>query len=243
METDPRRRDPEDVKKLFARVSARYDAINRAMCGGLDVLWRGRLAKTAAALARENGGGGEKKYLDIACGSGDVCARLLGEDPDCRVVGADFCPEMLALAREKCGSRAEFAEADCRSLPFAENSFDAATISFGFRNFADRPACLREIARVLKTGAPLCVLEVARAEGPLFEAAQKFFMCSAVPLIARVFGGRREDYEYLAKTTMDYPRRAEVERMFANAGFGEIRTRAMAFGMVAIVSGKKRETA
>lgn len=154
METDPRRRNPEDVKRLFARVSARYDAINRAMCGGLDVLWRGRLAKTAAALARENGGGGGKKYLDIACGSGDVCARLLGEDPDCRVVGADFCPEMLALAREKCGSRAEFAEADCRNLPFAENSFDAATISFGFRNFADRPACLREIARVLKTGAP-----------------------------------------------------------------------------------------
>ena len=105
METDPRRRDPEDVKRLFARVSARYDAINRAMCGGLDVLWRGRLAKTAAALARENGGGGGKKYLDIACGSGDVCARLLGEDPDCRVVGADFCPEMLALAREKCGIR------------------------------------------------------------------------------------------------------------------------------------------
>ena len=123
METDPRRRNPEDVKRLFARVSARYDAINRAMCGGLDVLWRGRLAKTAAALARENGGGGGKKYLDIACGSGDVCARLLGEDPDCRVVGADFCPEMLALAREKCGSRAEFAEADCRNLPFAENSF------------------------------------------------------------------------------------------------------------------------
>lgn len=86
-------------------------------------------------------------------------------------------------------------------------------------------------------------MEVARTEGPLFEAAQKFFMCSAVPLIAKVFGGRREDYEYLAKTTMDYPRRAEVEKMFANAGFGEIRTRAMAFGMVAIVSGKKRETA
>ena len=149
-------------------------------------------------------------------------------------------------ARPRAGEvrkQAEFAEADCRSLPFAESSFDAATISFGFRNFADRPACLREIARVLKTGAPLCVLEVARAEGPLFETAQKFFMCSAVPLIAKAFGGRREDYEYLAKTTMDYPRRAEVEKMFANAGFGEIRTRAMAFGMVAIVSGKKRETA
>ena len=100
MEADPIRRDPEDVKRLFARVSARYDAINRAMCGGLDVLWRGRLAKTAAALARENRGGGEKKYLDIACGSGDVCARLLGEDPDCSVGGVDFCPEMLALARE-----------------------------------------------------------------------------------------------------------------------------------------------
>lgn len=239
MEADPRRRDPEGVKSLFSRVAARYDAVNRAMCGGLDVLWRRKLAKLAVALARQAGGAREKRYLDVACGSGDVCARLLKEDPNCRAVGADFCPEMLALARAKCGGRAEFAEADCRSLPFAGGSFDAATLSFGFRNFADRPACLREIARVLRPGAPLCVLEVARAEGRVFGAAQKFFMCSAVPTIAKTFGGRREDYEYLAKTTMDYPGRAEVENMFSEAGFGEIRTRAMAFGMVAIVSGIK----
>ena len=81
MEADPIRRDPEDVKRLFARVSARYDAINRAMCGGLDVLWRGRLAKTAAALARENRGGGGKKYLDIACAAGTSARGFWGRIP------------------------------------------------------------------------------------------------------------------------------------------------------------------
>ena len=128
-------------------------------------------------------------------------------------------------------------EADCQRLPFADGIFDAATISFGFRNFNDRPACLSEIARVLKAGAPLCVLEVARAEG-LFEPVQKFFMCSAVPKIAKLFGGESADYEYLAKTTMYYPKRAEVEKMFSDAGFKNVKTRPMAFGMVAITSGE-----
>ena len=171
---DPKGRKPENVKKMFSRVAAHYDVINRAMCGGLDVIWRKKLVNAAVSGARADG---EKKFLDIACGSGDVCAEFLKRDASCRVTGVDFCPEMLEIARKKCaGERSEFVEADCQKLPFADGIFDAATISFGFRNFNDRPACLSEIARVLKASAPLCVLEVARAEG-IFEPVQKFFMC------------------------------------------------------------------
>lgn len=232
---DPKGRKPENVKKMFSRVAAHYDVINRAMCGGLDVIWRKRLVNAAVSGARADG---EKKFLDIACGSGDVCAEFLKRDASCRVTGVDFCREMLEIARKKCaGERSEFVEADCQRLPFADGTFDAATISFGFRNFNDRPACLSETARVLKAGAPLCVLEVARAEG-LFEPVQKFFMCSAVPKIAKLFGGESADYEYLAKTTMYYPKRTEVEKMFSDAGFKNVKTRPMAFGMVAITSGE-----
>ena len=195
---DPKGRKPENVKKMFSRVAAHYDVINRAMCGGLDVIWRKRLVNAAVSGARADG---EKKFLDIACGSGDVCAEFLKRDASCRVTGVDFCPEMLEIARKKCAGE------------------------------------LSEIARVLKAGAPLCVLEVARAEG-LFEPVQKFFMCSAVPKIAKLFGGESADYEYLAKTTMYYPKRAEVEKMFSDAGFKNVKTRPMAFGMVAITSGE-----
>lgn len=232
---NPERRDPEDVKKMFSRVSAHYDKINRAMCGGLDGIWRGKLAQAAV----ENAGAGGR-ILDIACGSGDVCAALLARDKTCRVVGADFCADMLEIAKKKCpDSRAEFVEADCRHLPFGDSEFNAATISFGFRNFADRAACLAEIARVLKPRAPLCVLEVARAEG-IFAPIQKFFMCKVVPQVARLFGGVKEDYVYLAKTTMDYPKRDEVEKLFSDAGFEQVATRTFAFGMVALTIGLNR---
>lgn len=231
---DPKRRDPSEVKKMFSRVSAHYDAINRAMCGGLDILWRKKLVRQA--LKQKTSG---NRILDIACGSGDVCRELLRQDTSCHVTGADFCAEMLVLAREKCPSeRAVFLEADCRNLPFEDDTFDAATISFGFRNFNDRPACLAEIARVLKSDAPLCVLEVARAGG-VFESLQKIFMCRIVPTVALFFGGDKTDYQYLAKTTMNYPRGAEVEKMFRDAGFQNVRTIRLAFGMVAITSGVK----
>ena len=233
--TDPKRRDPSEVRKMFSRVAAHYDAINRAMCGGLDILWRKKLVKLA--LAKKTGG---NEILDIACGSGDVCAEILKQNKLCRATGADFCAEMLELARKKCPERTAFIEADCRQLPFESSHFDAATISFGFRNFNDRPSCLKEIARILKNGAPLCVLEVARANG-FFEKLQKIFMCYIVPFVARFFGGEKADYEYLAKTTLNYPHQAEVEKMFAEAGFKNVRTKKLAFGMVAITCGVKNK--
>lgn len=99
---DPKGRKPENVKKMFSRVAAHYDVINRAMCGGLDVIWRKRLVNAAVSAAR---GDVEKKFLDIACGSGDVCAEFLKRDGSCRVTGVDFCPEMLEIARKNAPAR------------------------------------------------------------------------------------------------------------------------------------------
>jgi len=238
--TDAEKREPDAVKGMFARVAARYDIINRAMCFGLDVLWRRRLA---ASLGEFPDGGAGTKFADIACGSGDVALEILKRYPKANVVCADFCAPMLAEAEAKISktphcARAEFAEADCESLPFAAASFDGATISFGFRNFRDRKKCLTEIARVLKPNAVLAILEVSRA-GAVMRPLQNFFMCTFVPLAAAALGGNRADYEYLARTTMQYPSNAEVLKMFADAGFKNGGVRKMGFGLVAITYGRK----
>jgi len=233
---DPQTRSPSDVRAMFSRVAAFYDRINSAMTFGLDARWRRRLALELRL-------GENDRAIDIACGSGDVGLEIARTYPNAKIVCADFCAPMLELARakfeKKYPRRAEFAEADCENLPFEDASFGGASVSFGFRNFRDRQKCLREIARVLKPGARLCVLEVARARG-VFRTAQKIFMGAFVPLLASLCGGARADYEYLAKSTLEFPPREEVEKMFARAGFGEVSTLPMAFGLVAIVSGVKK---
>ena len=234
---DHARRDADSVREMFARVAPRYDRINRAMCFGLDSLWRRRAARAAV-----EGCAGGLPVLDLACGSGDIALELLKAGPSGGVCACDLCAEMLAVAASKIGAAgfsAETVRADAENLPFADASFGACTIGFGFRNFADRPKCLREIARVLAPGGGLFILEVARAR-PLFEPVQNFFMGCVVPSIAAALGGDRGDYRYLARTTRDFPRRAELEAMLGECGFARVSTEPYAFGFVALTKAFKK---
>ncbi len=235
---DSKVREASSVKQMFSRVAPFYDFINRAMTFGLDIVWRKRLVRL---LELSNG---DVRVIDIACGSGDVAIEIAKQNPNAKIVCSDFCVPMLEIAEAKFAkkypNRAEFKEADCEHLPFKNGLFDGATISFGFRNFRNRQKCLKEIARVLKTNGRLCILEVSRAEG-FFRFAQKIFMGKIVPTIASVCGGIRADYEYLAKTTLEYPSPSEVEQMFVDAGFENVSTKKMAFGLVSITSGNKAD--
>lgn len=239
MSADAKKREPSEVKTMFARVASRYDLINRAMCFGLDRLWRAKLVDALLKDAPR-----QPDCIDLACGSGDVALRILSDNPKARVKGVDFCAPMLEIARKKSESlpadiRPEFSEGDCEHLQFGDESFDCASIAFGFRNFKNRPACIAEIFRVLKPDGKFAMLEVARANG-FFAASQSVFMGKVVPAVAGMLKASREDYEYLAKTTMDYPQTSEVEKMFAEAGFKNVSTRTMAFGLVAITQAQKR---
>ena len=228
---DHTKREPKEVEKMFSGVAKNYDKINHAMCFGLDILWRKKLAKIALKDFKNT----SANVIDLACGSGDVALELAKTDASTKITASDFCNEMLSIAEKKShangfSERIKFVSADCQNLPFTDNSFNAATISFGFRNFQNRNACLCEIARIL---------EVARANRFL-EFAQKVFMSAIVPFIATLFGGEKSSYKYLANSTLAYPKQPEIEDMFAQAGFENVKTIRMGCGLVAITTGIKK---
>lgn len=233
-------RNPEQVRDMFARVAPKYDLINRAMCFGLDKFWRKALAKKAANAAAKTA----LPVLDLACGSGDVALEILKLNPQARVLCADLCEEMLDIAKRKIAAagfekRAEFVCTDALNMPFKDSTFCACTISFGFRNFQDRSACLKEISRVLARDGELLILEVARSP-KIFAPAQKLFMCACVPLIAALCGAKnKEDYKYLAKTTMEFPHQSELFKLLENSGFKNPGCKKFAFGFVALTNSKK----
>lgn len=234
---NPDSRNPNEVSKMFARVAPSYDKINRAMCFGLDVRWRKILAKSAFDVANGD------EILDLACGSGDVAMSILDIDPTQKITCADFCPEMLELAKSKISascksSNVNFEIADASKLQFADQQFSAVTIAFGFRNFKEREVCLKEIGRVLKPNGKLFILEVARAPKAI-EWAQNIFMEQFVPRIASHFGADKSDYEYLAKTTRAFPRKKELNQLIENCGFKNTITKSFAFGCVALTQAQK----
>ena len=134
-------RDPERVRAMFGRVARRYDLANHLLSGGLDFWWRRR----ASDIIRE---WRPRRVLDLATGSGDLALAIARKVPEAEITGADFCAEMLAVARRK--GLTNTVVADALQLPFPAGSFDVVTVAFGLRNMADWPAALGEMRRVLR---------------------------------------------------------------------------------------------
>jgi demethylmenaquinone methyltransferase/2-methoxy-6-polyprenyl-1,4-benzoquinol methylase len=211
----------EGVRSMFDRIAPVYDGMNRVMTAGLDRKWR-RLA--AEAVVRPG-----DRVLDACCGTGDLalaCARAGG-----RVTGLDFSEGMLERAREK-SAAIEWVRGDLLALPFADASFEAATVGFGVRNVADLEGAFRELARVLVPGGRLGCLEITRPAGVL----QPFFRLwfdAIVPVIGKALPGG-EAYTYLPASVRRFPEPADLAAVMARAGFTAIRWRRLGGGIVAL---------
>ena len=217
---------------MFDRISGVYDLMNSAMTAGLHHEWRDR----AVDLARVGPG---TDALDLCTGTGDIALALRERiGPDGRVVGVDFSEPMLERAREKGGERGlgvEFSWADCQDLPFADSSFDAVTIGFGARNLADLDQGIAEMARVLRPGGRLVILEITR---PVREPMASFFglwFDRAVPALGRVAGDPGA-YAYLPESVRAFPDPHSLAGKLDAAGFSEIRWLLLAGGIIAIHS-------
>lgn len=212
---------PEAVRTMFDRIAPVYDLMNRAMTVGLDRRWR-RLA--ARSVVRPG-----DVVLDACCGTGDLAieaARAGG-----RVTGVDFSERMLERARRK-APELEWLQADVLSLPFVAASFDAATIGFGIRNVADLEAGLRELARVLRPRGRIAVLEITRPTG-LLRPFFRLWFDALVPLAGRLLPGGAA-YTYLPASVRRFPGPEDLARALNGSGFGAVRYRLLAGGVVAL---------
>jgi demethylmenaquinone methyltransferase/2-methoxy-6-polyprenyl-1,4-benzoquinol methylase len=241
------------VRSMFDRIAGVYDRMNHVMTAGLDRRWRERAADRAELQPGDSA-------LDVCCGTGDLAfalARRVG--PAGRVVGCDFSERMLELARAKeeelrlsgaagassngSGSSGlaplEFEWADALDLPYADGSFDAATVGFGVRNLSDLAAGLAELGRVLRPGGRLVILEITQPQRPPLSTFFSLWFDRAVPMLGRL-AGDPDAYAYLPESVRSFPPPPRLAELMDGAGFARIRWTILAGGIIALHSGVKR---
>jgi len=240
------------VRAMFDRIAGVYDLMNSAMTAGLHHRWRARAADLAGLHPGD-------RALDVACGTGDLALALASRvAPGGEVLGADFSERMLDHAREKAAGRTEaaalrFEWADAMALPYEDGSFDAATVGFGARNFADLRRGLAEMARVVRPGGRVVVLEITTPTRPPLSHFYGLWFDRLVPALgegvgaaerfaARLKGGEAHEgiadaYTYLPNSVKRFPGPPELAGELAAAGLEEVRYVVTAGGIVAIHSG------
>jgi demethylmenaquinone methyltransferase/2-methoxy-6-polyprenyl-1,4-benzoquinol methylase len=230
--TAPLDKSGRAIQDMFAGVAPRYDLLNHVLSASLDLVWR---RKAAAALDLPPG----SEVLDLCCGTGDQSVAL--RKRGARVAAADFCVPMLALARRKFGRlgspRPAALAADALALPFPSGRFDGATVSFGLRNVADLDASLRQLARVLRPGGRLVVLEFAIPELPVIRQLYLFYFLRLLPWIGRLVSPRGSAYSYLPSSVVSFPQRQGFLDRMAAAGFTGLSSKDLSAGTVCIYRG------
>ena len=221
--------NPAKVRGIFGAIAARYDLANHLLSGGLDFLWRARAVRMVKAWQ-------PKSVLDLATGSGDLALAMQKSMPDARIIGADFCLPMLQVAARK-GLR-PLVVADGTRLPFADASFDVVTVAFGLRNMESWPGALREMARVLRTGGHLLVLDFSMPRPPI-SAIYRFYLHRVLPLVAGLITGNRAGYEYLGESIEAFPSGPAMCELIQQNNLCDARARPLAAGIVSIYTAQR----
>ncbi len=228
--------DASKVNSMFARIASKYDLANRMLSFGIDRIWRNRLVEEVDVRNPET-------VVDLATGSGDVAFALRADLPDStRIKALDFCAPMIEEAKRKQVAlnepRIEFGVGDILELPLDENSSDAITISFGYRNLEDRHKGLLEMMRVLKSDTGhLFILEFSQPH-PLYRPFYYFYLKCVMPFFASLITRDLEAYKYLCSSIESFPDRAGITRELEDAGFRDVIAIPMALGSVALHIGR-----
>ena len=217
------------VQAMFDRIASVYDLMNSVMTVGLHHRWRSRAADLAAV--REG-----SRALDVATGTGDLAVELKRRvGPSGEVIGSDFSEGMLDLARAKADD-ISFEHGNALELPYDDDSFDAATVGFGARNFSDLPAGLREMARVVRPGGRVVVLEITTPQRPPLSWFFGLWFDRLVPLLGR-FAGDPDAYTYLPSSVRRFPDARGLGAAMAAVGLVDVRWILTAGGIIAIHAG------
>jgi demethylmenaquinone methyltransferase/2-methoxy-6-polyprenyl-1,4-benzoquinol methylase len=249
------------VQEMFNRIARRYDRMNRIMTFGHDRAWR-RIAvaqlglglplpDSEPAVSSPRAGPTptthqpRRAVLDLATGTGDLGLEILRQEPDVRVIGLDFAPGMLRLARRKADSLGYGTEnhgrlsfgltaGDALRLPFADSTFDGVVTGFALRNVTDIPAAFAEMARVTRPGGRVACLEIAKPQLPLFRQLFGFYFYRLVPLLGSLIGGERAAYTYLPHSLTAFLTPGEIVEVMRHAGWQDVRYQRLMLGTVAV---------
>ncbi|WP_034261262.1 bifunctional demethylmenaquinone methyltransferase/2-methoxy-6-polyprenyl-1,4-benzoquinol methylase UbiE [Altibacter lentus] len=227
----------EQVEHMFDTISGNYDGLNRVISLGTDTSWRKKIIKMVAKREPKN-------VLDIATGTGDLAIQFAEKTNIPRIVGLDLSEGMLGVARKKIESksfaeRIEFIKGDSEKLPFANNSFEVITVSFGIRNFEDLEQGLSEIYRVLEPQGLFIILETSVPTKFPFKQGYFFYSRRLLPFIGRIFSKDKVAYKYLSESASVFPYGETLNNILKKIGFIEVENKPQTFGVATIYKATK----
>jgi demethylmenaquinone methyltransferase/2-methoxy-6-polyprenyl-1,4-benzoquinol methylase len=223
------------VKRMFEDIAFSYDFQNSALSLGIDIWWRHRFV---SLLEPKTG-----LVLDAATGTGEVALAIRRRRPGLGVIGLDFSPAMLEVARAKAARRKvdgyQLGLADCRDLPLADGCVDAVTMAFGIRNIAERVAVMREFHRVLRPGGQMHIMEFGMPRCALGQALYRFYFDRILPPVGNFLSRTDYAYSYLVTSVDAFPSDAAFTAQMAEASFAEVRVTDLTWGLARVFTGRK----
>ncbi len=222
---------------MFDNIAPRYDLLNHTLSASIDRMWRRQVTRI---VHREN----PRRILDVATGTGDLAIGMARRIEGAHVLGVDLSERMLAVARRKVEARGLDTRialdcGDAEHLNLGDGSVDVVTVAFGVRNFGDLDAGLREMARVLRTGGKVVILEFSRPQNPIFRALYECYSYRVLPCIGGLISRDKRAYEYLPASVGEFPSPPEFLKILARAGFKNCRAHSQSFGIAQIYIGEK----
>jgi len=226
----------EQVAQMFDNISENYDGLNRVISLGIDIKWRKKVVKIV-------GQNNPKQILDIATGTGDLAIMMAALKPD-RIVGLDISEGMLEVGKQKIikdnlSDKIEMIVGDSEEMPFADNTFDAITVSFGVRNFANLNKGIKEISRVLKPTGVLVILETSNPTSFPFKQGYNLYTNLFLPIVGKMFSKDKDAYSYLSESANSFPFGQAFNNILQKNGFTHTEDKPVTFGVATIYTARK----
>ena len=227
----------EQVRQMFDSIAPAYDFMNRAMTMGIDIWWRKLAVKRLKRLH-------PTRLLDVATGTGDFAIQLHRSLQPQHITGIDLSQGMLDEAKRKVKEKGlekdiSFEQGDCMALPMQDEAFDAVTVAFGVRNFEHLLQGYREMARVLKPGGMLCVLELSTPTNPIIRWFYDLYTLHIIPAIGTIKSGDKSAYRYLPQSIAAVPQRDDMLQLMREAGLRDATFKRLTLGVCTIYSAIK----
>ena len=233
--------DNEHIALMFNDIAPTYDKLNHILSLNVDKSWR---RKAVRRLKKAVAGVETPLILDVACGTADSTIKIAKKIENAKVLGIDISTKMLEIGREKAtkkglDNRISFSISRAENIDFQDDTFDAAMVAFGVRNFSDRAQGLKEIRRVLKPNGTLIILELSEPQNVIVRWFYNLYFKNILPLIGKRVSGNANAYRYLQQTVEKFPMPKEFMAMLSDCGYKELKHKALSCGLCRIYQAEK----